>query len=81
MHNNRVLIPFLHVAHDAKCLSPCVYNPFLVYCRELAPSTVSLTGDWAQGDDSKDDSHYTRILIGNYPTTLLYHKNANVWVL
>ena len=30
---------------------------FLVYCRELAPGTVSLTGDRAQGDDSKHDSH------------------------
>ena len=38
-----------------------VYNPFLVYCRELAPGTVSLTGDRAQGDDSKHDSHYTSI--------------------
>ena len=36
-----------------------MYNPFLVYCRELAPGTVSLPGDWAQGDDSKHDSHYT----------------------
>ena len=35
------------------------YNSFLVYCRELAPGTVSLTGDRAQGDDSKHDSHYT----------------------
>ena len=34
------------------------YNSFLVYCRELAPGTVSLTGDLAQGDDSKHDSHY-----------------------
>ena len=34
------------------------YNPFLVYCRELASGTVSLTGDRAQGDDSKHDSHY-----------------------
>ena len=34
------------------------YNPFLVYCRELAPGTVSLIGDRAQGDDSKHDSHY-----------------------
>ena len=33
------------------------YNPFRVYCRELAPGTVSLTGDRAQGDDSKYDSH------------------------
>ena len=35
-----------------------MYNPFLVYCRELAPGTVSITGDRAQGDDSKHDSHY-----------------------
>ena len=37
-----------------------LYNPFRVYCRELAPGTVSLTGDRAQGDDSKHDSHYTK---------------------
>ena len=30
------------------------YNSFLVYCRELAPGTVSLTGDRAKGDDSKN---------------------------
>ena len=35
-----------------------LYNPFLVYCRELAPGIVSLTRDRAQGDDSKHDSHY-----------------------
>ena len=35
------------------------YNSFLVYCRELALGTVSLTGDRAQGDDSRHDSHYT----------------------
>ena len=29
------------------------YNALNVYCRELAPGTVSLTGDRAQGDDSK----------------------------
>ena len=34
-----------------------------VYCRELAPVTVSLTGDRAQGDDSKCDSHYNLQLI------------------
>ena len=51
----------------ARCLFVCFstvvltknYNPFLVYCRELAPGTVSLTGDRAQGDDSKHDSHFT----------------------
>ena len=35
------------------------YNAFNVYCRELAPGTVSLTGDRAQGDDSKHWQHYT----------------------
>ena len=35
------------------------YNLFLVYCRELALGTVSLTYDRAQGDDSKHDSHYS----------------------
>ena len=29
------------------------YNAFNVYRRELAPDTISLTGDRAQGDDSK----------------------------
>ena len=28
MRNYRALIPFLHVAHDAKCFSPHVYAYF-----------------------------------------------------
>ena len=44
-------------------------GPVLVYCRELAPSTVSLTGDRAQGDDSKHDSHYK-------PVYLLINQNC-----
>ena len=44
-------------------LSQDMYNPFLVYCRELAPATVSLTGDRAKGDDSKHDSHYSAQII------------------
>ena len=28
MRNDRVLIPFLQVAHDAKCFSSCVYSYF-----------------------------------------------------
>ena len=40
-------------------LEALVYNPFHVNCRELAPGTVSLTGDRAKGDDSKHDSHYS----------------------
>ena len=34
------------------------YNAFNVYRRELAPGTVSLTGDRAQGDDSDNVSCY-----------------------
>ena len=46
----------LHI--DSSCyIFKRIYNPFLVYCCELAPGTVSLTGDRAQGDDSKHDSH------------------------
>ena len=33
MRNDRVLISFLHVAHDAKNVSPCVY---LYYHRQLS---------------------------------------------
>ena len=35
------------------------YNSFLDYCRELSPGIVSLTGDRAQGDDSKLELHFT----------------------
>ena len=45
-------------ANDS-CTRLCTYNPFLVYCRELATGTVSLTRDRAQGDGSKHDSHYS----------------------
>ena len=37
------------------------YNAFNVYRRELAPGTVSLTGDRAQGDDSKHWAYSKRI--------------------
>ena len=37
------------------------YNAFNVYRRELAPGTVSLTGDRAQGDDSKHWANSTCI--------------------
>ena len=38
--------------------STLMYNPFVVYCRELAPGIVSLTGDRAQDDDSKHDLYF-----------------------
>ena len=53
------------------------YNSFLVYCRELAPGTVSLTGDRAQGDVSKHDSHY--ILVSFSKTVCKsWARNHNV---
>ena len=36
------------------------YNAFNVYRRELAPGTVSLTGDRAQGDDNKHWAYSNR---------------------
>ena len=41
------------------------YNAFNVYCRELAPSTVSLTGDRAHGDDSKHWAYSRGLWIFN----------------
>ena len=28
------------------------YKSRFVYCRELAPGTIGLTGDWVRGDDN-----------------------------
>ena len=43
-----------HIFFVIKCQFPVMdYNDFNVYCRELAPVTVSLTGDRAQGDANK----------------------------
>ena len=39
------------------------YNAINVYCRELAPGAVSLTGDRAQGDDNKHCRDYTLHII------------------
>ena len=39
MRNGRVLIPVLHVAHDAKCFSPCVYSHFY---RQLSDNLILL---------------------------------------
>ena len=34
------------------------YNTSFVYCHELGPGTVSFTGNWVRGDDSKQNSYY-----------------------
>ena len=39
------------------------YNLLYVYCHELAPSTISLTGDRAQGDDSKQYAYSTKTVL------------------
>ena len=53
VHNNMV---FQKKKHNNSLVS-ITYTSF-VYCRELAPGTVSLTGDWVRGDDSKQTSYY-----------------------
>ena len=57
MYTVRIFMKCTHVCAAQKAW----YNPFLVYCRELAPGTVRLTGNRAQGDDSKHDSHYNSL--------------------
>ena len=56
-----------------------LYNSILVYCRELAPGTVRFTGDRAQGDDSKHDSHYSDNyllqLLRKQVKSILYFNN------
>ena len=54
------------------------YNAFNVYCRELAPGTVSLTGDRAQGDDSKHWAYSIRIsfLLNIWITNGLISPNS-----
>ena len=37
MRNDGVLIPILHVAHDTKCFSPCVYSYFY---RQLSDNLI-----------------------------------------
>ena len=48
------------------------YNAFNVYRRELAPGTVSLTGDRAQGDDSKHWAYSIRSLHVNSVNNLFF---------
>ena len=75
-----VSIPDLCTITYFYCYSHCgsLYNPFLVYCHELAPGTVSLTGDRAQGDDSEHDSHYN---CSMFCCTLLYVHSSIAIIL
>ena len=81
MHLTPKFIIKIHF-NEEKQLWTLNYNPFLVYCRELAPGTVSLTGDRAQGDDSKHDSHYrdSSVLFGNILEGFLYNRFFTVKV-
>ena len=51
------------------------YNAFNVYRRELAPGTVSLTGDRAQGDDSKHWANNNSIMCKVAITTVVPTKS------
>ena len=35
------------------CIRVHVYNMRFVYCRDLAPGIISLTGGWVHGDDKE----------------------------
>ena len=48
-----------------------IYNAFNVYRRELAPGTVSLTGDRAQGDDNKHWAYSSRSNLGRATPVVL----------
>ena len=54
------------------------FNAFNVYCRELAPGTVSLTGDRAQGDDSKHCA-YSTLVSFCLVVLLLYVPSQQLW--
>ena len=56
------------------------YNAFNVYCRELAPGTVSLTGYRAQGDDGKHCA-YCNKLFGPRQTCMHFMKVLTVYTL
>ena len=45
------------------CIRVHVYTTSFVYCRELAPGTISLTGGWACGDDSKQYGYCTLSIL------------------
>ena len=65
MHNDRVLIPVLNVAHDAKCVSSCVYSYFhrqlsdnfilSQKCQRLGCMSMKKMG-WAMGSNEKGAS-------------------------
>ena len=53
VHNNMV---FQKLEHNNSLVS--ITYTSCVYCRELAPGTVSLIGDWVRGDDGTKTSYY-----------------------
>ena len=65
-------------AHEIKdhafriCLTFDVhYNTRFAYCSELAPATISLTGDCVRGGDSKRDSYYNSNLSFDISISIL----------
>ena len=71
-----------------KTFYSAAYNAFNVYRRELAPGTVSLTGDRAQGDDSKhwansrsNDHVYICLFVNIEIKTVGWHNQQSSVVL
>ena len=56
-------VGFENNPHRKKIVKFSNYNAFNVYRRELAPGTVSLTRDRAQGEDSKHWAYSSKELI------------------
>ena len=52
----KLTIYFLDLVMHSLRLATINYNASFVYCRELAPGTISLTSDWVHVDDSKQNS-------------------------
>ena len=47
-----------HINNLGLCIRVHVYNTRFVYCCELAPDIISLTGGWARSDDSKQYGYF-----------------------
>ena len=70
----------MHAQNQGKLACVCLHrfsSAFNVYRRVLAPGTVSLTGDRAQGDDSKHWAYsiFESTIIIDWENLNISHKN------
>ena len=71
--NKTYFFNIVHLLFNCKNWYFTQYYAFNVYRRELAPGTVSLTADRAQGDDSK---HWAYSIFGHMYPSIEHNK---VW--